>query len=366
MTTVFRRDEFVRSVVGPSVPGAQVFVCTQPANTAAYPPTPLASIYSDPAGLVPIQQPMITDGFGHCYFYVAVGTYTIVVANNSIIQQVYPDQLIGQTGAGSISLQSNSVPNTDQAVLNLKNGSYITVTPDGVGGVVLDTTGPLGTTVAIQVDGTDTSDQTVINIESTDGSATISNPSGGNIDIVVPPSGPASNLPFSTPPIALSQSSAEAGVAGAEVVSLLSLFIPYTVKAGHIVWYSGTGDNGSDLSDIGIYSVNGTTATLVAHIGATTGISSSSLNTAAFLEGTVEFTPGYYLFAMCSNNGAGFTIDFGASATYGTTYSVSSGTASGGVLPSTITLTSGVYQYLPGATPPYGYTIYFPAIALIP
>lgn len=136
--SVFRRDEFVRSVQGQSVPGAQVFVCTQPANVAAYPPTPLATIYSDAAGTVPITQPMITDGFGHCYFYVAVGTYTIVVANNSVIQQTYTDQLIGQTGAGSISLQSNSIANIDQAVLNLKNGNEITVTPDGIGGVVID------------------------------------------------------------------------------------------------------------------------------------------------------------------------------------------------------------------------------------
>src|ERR1700690_990378 len=141
--SVFRRDEFVRSVQGQSVPGAEVFVCTQPANASSYPPSPLAPICSDPAGTIPIIQPVITDGFGHCAFYVVAGTYTVVVANNNIIQQIYPDQLIGSNGVGSVSFETNGIANTDQALLNLKDGTEITVTSDGIGGVVIDTNVPI-------------------------------------------------------------------------------------------------------------------------------------------------------------------------------------------------------------------------------
>lgn len=100
----FRRDDFVKSTIGPAISGAQVFVCTQPANiptslSAAVPtPTPLANIYSDPNGLVPITQPILTDGFGHSDFYVLPGTYTIVVYLSGKLQQSYPDQTIGLSG----------------------------------------------------------------------------------------------------------------------------------------------------------------------------------------------------------------------------------------------------------------------------
>ncbi len=58
-------------------------------------------IYSDPNGLVPITQPILTDGFGHYDFYVLPGTYTVVVGLNGQVSQVYPDQSIGQAGGGT-------------------------------------------------------------------------------------------------------------------------------------------------------------------------------------------------------------------------------------------------------------------------
>lgn len=99
--TYFRSDGFVKSSLGPAVPGSQVFVLTQPANvptglTAAVPtPTPLATIYSDPNGLVPIQQPILTDGFGHYDFYILPGTYTVAIYLNATLQKFYLDQSIG-------------------------------------------------------------------------------------------------------------------------------------------------------------------------------------------------------------------------------------------------------------------------------
>lgn len=144
--TFFRYDTWVKSATGPAVAGAQVFVCTQPANTALFPPTPLAAIYSDSGGLVPITQPIITDGFGHANFYALPGLYTVVIALNGVIQQVYPDQSLGGIGtaggggggiSGSILLETNGVPNGSQVVLNIIGTGAAVVTNDGQGNTTL-------------------------------------------------------------------------------------------------------------------------------------------------------------------------------------------------------------------------------------
>ena len=106
MATFFRSDGWVKSVLGQAIAGAQIFVCTQPADVTFVPPEPLATIYSDPAGLVPIMQPIMTDGFGHYDFYAAFGTYTVVVVTGGKTQQVYPDQTIGFTGTGGGAVSS--------------------------------------------------------------------------------------------------------------------------------------------------------------------------------------------------------------------------------------------------------------------
>lgn len=98
--TFFRSDQFVKSAIGPAVPGAQVYVCLQPANVTDVPPSPLADIFSDINGLVPIEQPVITDGFGHVDFYAAAGLYTHVIVLGGRIQNVYEDQLLGAGEAG--------------------------------------------------------------------------------------------------------------------------------------------------------------------------------------------------------------------------------------------------------------------------
>ena len=169
MATVFRKDGWVKSVLGPAIPGAQVYVCSpQPANTSSLPPSPLATIYSDPTGLVPIEQPIITDGFGHYDYYAISGLYTEVIGLNNTVQQVYPDQTIGLVGtanppgndtglvAGSnitivgstisatvpagVELQTNGVDNTLQTKLNLIGGTNITLSADGAGGVTISQT----------------------------------------------------------------------------------------------------------------------------------------------------------------------------------------------------------------------------------
>jgi hypothetical protein len=188
---IFRTDGWVKSTLGAAVPGAQVYVCTQPANVSSFPPTPLANVFSDVNGLVPVTQPIITDGFGHYDFYAPAGVYTIVIGLGGAIQQVYPDQSVGgasgttgggggtalvlqvngtpavnqlllnlagqnsvsiaDAGNGTIniagaSLQTNSVANALQSTLNLKSGSGISLTADGSGGVTVAATGGAVTT----------------------------------------------------------------------------------------------------------------------------------------------------------------------------------------------------------------------------
>lgn len=180
LTNIARTDGWVKTSQGPAVPGAQIWVCLQPANVGSLPPSPLANIFSDVNGLVPLSQPVITDGFGHYDFYTQVGVYTVIVGLGGLVQQVYPDQsvggasssgtalnlqvngapnanqlllnLVGQNsvsvvdaGNGTVNItgsvfQTNGVANTLQTALNLKNGPNITLTSDAFGGVTINAT----------------------------------------------------------------------------------------------------------------------------------------------------------------------------------------------------------------------------------
>lgn len=150
--TYFRNDGFVKSTLGPAVPGAQIYVATQPANVASLPPSPLANIYSDSDGLIPITQPILTDGFGHYDFYVLPGTYTIVVGLSGQIQQIYPDQTIGLAGSGStLLLETNGVANGDQGLLNFHSAdSSVLITDDGFGNQNFQVNPSLVRTASIQ------------------------------------------------------------------------------------------------------------------------------------------------------------------------------------------------------------------------
>ena len=146
MANFFRTDGWVKSAQGPAVAGAQIYVCSQPANVASLPPSPLVNLYSDPNGLVPITQPIITDGFGHYYFYAQPSVVTLVVGLGGIVQQVYPDQSIGGASSGgtALTLETDGAANANQLVLNLKSGTGISLVSDANGGVTVNATGGFG------------------------------------------------------------------------------------------------------------------------------------------------------------------------------------------------------------------------------
>lgn len=129
MATYFRTDGWVKTALGAAIPGAQIYVCNQPANIpsnlSVTLPSPLATIFSDVNGLVPITQPIITDGFGHYDFYTSPGTYTLVIAYGGLVQQVYPDQNVAEgsptsgsivSSDGSVAVTQNVSGNTNLAV----------------------------------------------------------------------------------------------------------------------------------------------------------------------------------------------------------------------------------------------------------
>lgn len=134
-----RDDRWVTDAQGRALAGAQVYWCTQPANTANNPPSPLATIYTDLTGDTPITQPVLTDGFGHAWAYMdPTVLYTIVVYHplfgpNPI---VLPDQVIGGgssfTGAAFSGTPTGTINGTN-TVFTVVNGSTpLTVMPESI------------------------------------------------------------------------------------------------------------------------------------------------------------------------------------------------------------------------------------------
>jgi hypothetical protein len=114
MQSLFRYDSWVKAVNGPAVPGAQVYVLEQPANlpNSASPtaPSPQYRIFADVNGFVPLQQPLITDGFGHVNFYLqSDAAFTLAIYFNGSLSQSYADQFpMGAGSSGSVPGSGNS------------------------------------------------------------------------------------------------------------------------------------------------------------------------------------------------------------------------------------------------------------------
>jgi hypothetical protein len=107
---MFRADRNVNSAQGPALDGVTVYVCTQPVTSAAgvVPPAPLATIYYDEAGTMPIDQvnaPLQTDGLGNAFFYALTGLYSIIYYDSlqRIPYTLFTDQQVVSQGGGSVT-----------------------------------------------------------------------------------------------------------------------------------------------------------------------------------------------------------------------------------------------------------------------
>ncbi len=132
--SIVRDDRWVAEAQGRALSGAQVYWCTQPASTAANPPSPLATAYTDLGG-DPLTQPAITDGFGHAFAYLDNSVlYTVVIWHplfgpNPI---VLPDQALGGEGSAgtAFAVELTPAPDGTNTTFTLTNaGTPISATP---------------------------------------------------------------------------------------------------------------------------------------------------------------------------------------------------------------------------------------------
>ncbi len=158
----YRSDGWVKLVSGVAVPGAQVYVLSQPANVTPpilpprtlpvpFVPNPQVQVYSD-AGFTPVTQPIITDGFGHYDFYVLPGLYTVAIFSGGKLSQFYIDQSIGNVGSGgngAVLLSTNGSPNFNQGALNLTQGANIVIANDNFGNTTISSSVSSARTSAI-------------------------------------------------------------------------------------------------------------------------------------------------------------------------------------------------------------------------
>jgi hypothetical protein len=197
MPTYFRYDSWVKSVLGQAVAGAQIWVCTQPANvtppvtpprTTPVPwagPNPQAPIFSDPNGVSLVTQPLLSDGFGHYNFYAAPGIYTVVVYNQGKLQNFYPDQSLGNISTNTITgtsilFETNGVADAQQLLRNLVSTPSVSVATDGSGNT---TFGVTGTALTLKTNGVVNGNQFLLNLQ--DGAGVhITQDGAGNVAII--------------------------------------------------------------------------------------------------------------------------------------------------------------------------------------
>lgn len=278
----YRNDGWVKLVNGQAVPGAQIYVCTQPCNvfppitppkTIPVPwagPNPQASIFSD-AGITPIVQPIITDGFGHYDFYTTPGLYTIVVLFGGKVQQFYIDQTIGNAGSISTSplvLSTNGTPNFNQLSLNLQQGAGIILSSDNFG----NTTISGGSSISLQTNEVPNGSQTLLDLHASTGISLVDN--GAGIVTVSSSVTGAANISSANQGYWLStlglgglwSANAANNVvidtsSAANTVYALQVVLPFSVSITRVTVSLGTASSSKNLV-VGIYSADGQTKLL--------------------------------------------------------------------------------------------------------
>ncbi len=136
---IARDDRWLTDAQGRALAGAQVYYCTQPANTSVIPPSPLATIYSNSSGTVETN-PQSTDGFGHSVAYLDNSqSYTLVFVHPLFggSPVVLVDQTNNAGGGGGSAVPFAGVPSGAvdgiNRVFSLTNlGIPLTVNPTSV------------------------------------------------------------------------------------------------------------------------------------------------------------------------------------------------------------------------------------------
>jgi hypothetical protein len=116
---ILRRDDWLQTPQGQALPGAQVYYLTQPADTTEFPPSPLATVYSDATG-TPGTNPVLTDGFGHAVAYLNDGQlYTLAFYHPLLgaAPLVLADQSLNGASSGAITPFNGGLVGTSGGII---------------------------------------------------------------------------------------------------------------------------------------------------------------------------------------------------------------------------------------------------------
>ena len=380
MATYFRTDDWVKSALGPAVSGAHLYWCTQPATVPNSEqqggPTPQAQLYADPAGLNPLSQPVITDGFGHADAYLAPGVYLLAVYNNGSLMASYPDQSIG-VGGGLNSLNGLTGEASLAAGTGISLavvGSSIIVSSSGASGVAslntlsgaLNIVAETGIGVAVSGSSIQITNSGVVSLNSLTGAVAITAGSGISISVVgsnVQVTNTSTGPTFSTSgqggfigpgymlETALTGQLSQillSGTANQITVWQFQLFATYVISK--VTIRVVTGSAGATAS-FGIYNASGNK---VLDSGAM-GVGSSSTTVTVTLGSSVTLGPGTYYLASSSTSTNVYVEGFSPNSAVVTMTSLlnlnatriaqAANSTSGGVMPATLGTLTGDGNY---------------------
>jgi hypothetical protein len=125
---ILRRDDWLTTPQGQALAGAKVYYLTQPANTAVFPPTPLATVFSDTLG-TPAANPQTTDGLGHAVAYMTNGALFTVAIYHPLLGAaplVLADQALAG-GAGTAAFTPRQASTTAGTITGAIPGSVFTL-----------------------------------------------------------------------------------------------------------------------------------------------------------------------------------------------------------------------------------------------
>lgn len=196
-----------------------------------------------------------------------------------------------------------------------------------------------GSSIQLQVEGVNNAVQTLLNLESTDASVTITDEGNGSVNFQAS----GGSLPVGTTFYDYDGATSTTDIIFPDDHNNDVQLLPFVVQAGFsfthlVVNISTSGAGGGGTADWGIYKlVTPTTATLVANVGKQspgTGLADKTV-----LQGTVALTPGTYFLAVTGSDVThtyAFTVNEGLK--FGFFYASTTDSATGN-LPAGITLT---------------------------
>src|SRR5690348_12977607 len=97
---LFSSQDFVTDAQGNAIPAAQVYYLLNQSGstTSTVDLTQTITLWSDPSAAIPVDNPVVTDGFGRANTgyvnispYMSQGNYTIAFVVGGVVQQVFND-----------------------------------------------------------------------------------------------------------------------------------------------------------------------------------------------------------------------------------------------------------------------------------